>query len=593
MKEIIGQRLAKLRKLMRQRDLDAYLVPSADPHMSEYLPERWKRRQFMSGFDGSAGTLLVTGKWAGLWTDSRYFLQAEEQLAGTGIELMRQGEPGVPELEPWLRRHLPVGARLGLDGQVLSLAAWMKLRADCPGLKLVEVHPDLVERLWGRNLPGLPAAPVRTHPLKYAGESIRHKLERLRRWLQEKEALVFFTGALDEIAWLLNLRGADIEHNQFFLAYLMVDARRATLYTRPERLRPDARRQLRGLVELRPYEDVEQGLRRSVRPGGRIVADALTTNHRIAAILERQGAQLVLERSPLARWKAVKNQREIEGMRQAQIRESLCVTRLLYWLENESQRRSLYEADVVERMEQLRRQFRQYLGPSFSTIAAFGPNGAIVHYGVKGRGARLGKGLVLIDTGGQYLDGTSDLTRTVALGKPGAEERRAYTTVLRGLVAISRAVFRQGSDGYQLDILARAPLWSSFLHYGHGTGHGLGAALGVHEGPFILSLRKVLEPLEAGNVLSLEPGVYLPGRFGVRLENIALVTAAGSSAFGDFLAFETLTLCPFDRRLIDSSRLEPLEKQQIDSYHQKVLKTLGPELEARERTWLRDLCRPL
>ncbi len=591
----VKERLSYLRKLMRERRLDAYIVPSSDPHQSEYTPERWKRRQFMSGFDGSAGTLVVCSGYAGLWTDSRYFLQAEKQLAGTGIELQRLGEPGVAEPEDWLARELQAGARVGFDPQVVSFGYWQKLkeRLETAGMKCLETLPDLCETVWGRDLPPYPAAPVRPHPLKFAGESTRNKLARLRERLSLIQARATVVCALDEIAWLLNLRGGDIENNPFLLSYLVVEKNRARLFADEKKFPPPALKSLAGLVEVLPYRDINLGL--SSLGKSRVLLDPATSSRWVASRLQQVGAEMVLAPSAVAAWKACKNPVEIDGMRRAQLRESLNVVRLFAWLEKETKRRRVSEIEVVEKMEELRRRYPEYVGPSFDTIAGWGPNGAVVHYHVDKKDcARFRRrGLLLLDTGGQYLDGTSDLTRTVTLGKPVRAERRAYTAVLQGQLALTRSLFRAGADGYQLDVIARHRLWQAGMHYGHGTGHGLGAALSVHEGPFSVSARKVLVPLEPGNVLSIEPGVYLAGRFGVRLENIAAVVERKQNEFGIFFGFETLTFCPYDRRLIDTALLSPDERRQIDAYHRQVLRKLLPRLSAKEASWLRRACRPL
>ncbi len=590
-----ARRIELLRKLMRRKRLEAWVVPSADPHNSEYVAPRWQRRAFITGFDGSAGTAVIGADWAGLWTDSRYFLQAERQLAGSGIVLHRLGVKDVPDWPEYLAGRLAAGCRVGLNPEVVTERQWKKL-AEQFAKKKIKLVPsaDLVDAVWP-DRPEPPEEPVISHPLKWAGESTRSKLERLRKQLGRVGADAAVICALDEIAWLLNLRGSDIPCNPVFLSYLVVERRRAVLFTSQRRLSAAARRSLEGLVKVAGYGEVEKELARLGGRSARVWFDPAAANHRLVDLARRAGAGIVLLPGPVAEWKARKNAAELSGMRLAHLQEGQVLVRLWRWLEERLSRGRLSERDVVERIERLRAGQKGYRFPSFETIAAHGPNGAIVHYQVKPDTCRsFGRsGLLLVDTGAQYTHGTTDCTRTFALGRPTAEQKRLYTTVLKAHLALCSALFVEGTDGYQLDVIAREKMWRAGLHYGHGTGHGVGAALCVHEGPMSISMRKVLRPIEPGHVVSIEPGIYIEGKFGIRIENLAVVREKKNTPFGRFFGFEQLTLCPYQRELIDTSLLDADERNQVDSYHRQVFEQLAPGLEPAERNWLRQRCRPL
>ncbi|HUT99818.1 MAG TPA: aminopeptidase P family protein [Myxococcota bacterium] len=591
----VPERIESLRKLMSEHDLRAYIVPSADPHQSEYVARCFRRRSFLSGFTGSAGTLVVCADKAGLWTDSRYFVQASRQLEGSGIELFKMGEPAAPELEAWLAAEQGAGGRVGLDPRLFSLNSFEKLTRtlEPAGVEILEVDDNLADHVWGAERPAPPAGEIRVHPGDYAGEPSGAKIERLRALLAERAIAAHVVCALDEIAWLFNLRGADVSYNPVFIAYAVVEKVGVSLFVDEGKLSPAARRALGGYVTVKPYSEIEKALSGLGRTGARVWLDPATCSRWIESRLTGTGAELIRETGPLPAWKAKKNTAEITGFRAAHLREGEALTRLLAWLHESAA--GACEQDVVDKIEEIRTGFPEYIGPSFETIAACGPNGAIVHYGVTPESNRkLQPGeILLVDTGGQYTDGTTDATRTMALGSPSAEQRRAYTAVLKGHLLLSRSRFLAGADGYQLDVLARAPLWGAGLHYGHGTGHGVGAALCVHEGPFSVSMRKVLVPLEVGNVLSIEPGYYKEGAFGIRIENLALVSEREQTDSGTFLGFETLTLAPYERDLIEIDSLSLEDIEQINDYHQRVYEELASRLDDRIKTWLRKATRPL
>jgi Xaa-Pro aminopeptidase len=489
----------------------------------------------------------------------------------------------------------PGGGRLGLDPRLFSLNSFEKLTKalEQAGVEIVEVDDNLVDRVWGDERPAPPAGEIRVHPAGCAGEPSKAKIEKLRGLLFEHGAEAHVICALDEIAWLFNLRGADVSFNPVFIAYAVVEKEGVSLFVDEGKLSVAAREALGGSVALREYSEIEKALSDLGRAGRRVWIDPATCSRWIESRLAGAGAELLRESGPLPAWKAKKNAAEIAGFRAAHLREGESLVRLLFWLHESFNGRS--EQDVIDKVEEIRSGFPEYIGPSFETIAACGPNGAIVHYGVTPESNRkLQSGeILLVDTGGQYQDGTTDVTRTMVLGTPSAEQRRAYTAVLKGHLLLSRSRFLSGADGYQLDVLARAPLWAAGLHYGHGTGHGVGAALCVHEGPFSVSMRKVLVPLQAGNVLSIEPGYYKEDAFGIRIENLALVMEREQTDSGTFLGFETLTLAPYERDLIEIDGLSREDVEQINSYHQRVYQELASRLDEKTKAWLQEATRPL
>ena len=591
----ISERLQTLRVLMEKNELAAYVVPSADPHQSEYVASCWQRRPFISGFSGSAGDVAVILDGGGLWTDSRYFLQAEAQLEGSGLELFRVGNEEVPEMEDWLGAVLPQGALVGADPWVFSLATWegMANKLKAHGVELVAVDADLVEEVWGDDRPALPASTIQGHGLEFAGVSVEEKLLSLAAALDEAGADAYLMAALDEIAWFFNLRGADVDFNPVFIAYALITREGATLFTEASRLAPAARAGLPETVEVVPYGDVLdviEGL-----TGKRVWVDPAWVNRRLGVALGEAGALLGRRKGPVMAWKAAKNPAEVRGIREAHVRDGVAMARFLRWLEEAVPAGGQTELTVEEHLLSLRARGERYVGPSFSAIVGYAGHGAIVHYRATEESCASihPEGLLLVDSGGQYLDGTTDITRTMTMGPPTEQQRRAYTAVLRGHLRLGHTRFPAGTDGYQLDILARSALWEEALDYGHGTGHGVGAYLCVHEGPFSVSLRKNMTPLVPGNVLSNEPGFYETGGFGVRIENLILVVEDQENPYGRFLAFEPLTLCPYDRRLIEKTMLTAREIGWVDAYHGTVRDALSPHLEGEDLAWLQTATAPL
>ncbi|MBK8482096.1 MAG: aminopeptidase P family protein [Proteobacteria bacterium] len=591
---LTDQRLAALRALMRARGLEAYLVPSADPHQSEYVPACWQRRRWLTGFSGSAGDVVVTLKQAGLWTDGRYHEQAEQELGGSSVELWRQGQPGVPTLHQWLAKTLRPGQTLGADARVLAKRASDELATalGSAGARLALRAGHLVDALW-RDQPARPASPVVHHPLRFTGEPVPQKLLRLRARLRERRATAHVLGALDAIAWLFNLRATDVAHTPVAVAWAIVGERQAWLFCDPARLAVSAQRALSGAVELAPYDDFAPALRALASRRERVWIDPARAS--VWTLSKLRGCELVAERSPVALLQARKNPTELAGARQAQLRDGLALVRLLSWLGRVVGHRVVTELDVAETLARLRATSVYYRGESFAAIVAYAAHGSIVHYGATpASNATLApRGLLLLDSGGQYLDGTTDVTRTVLLGgRATALQREHYTRVLKGHIALASCAFPRGTAGRQLEALARQALWQVGLDYAHGTGHGVGSFLSVHEGPQSLSARCSGVALEPGQLLSIEPGYYKPGHYGIRLENLVEVVEDPAGRPG-FLAFQPLTLCPFDRRLIAPALLERAERRWLDGYHRGVRRALAPQLVPTDRAWLRAATAPL
>jgi len=593
----VSERLRELRRLMEAQGLSAYVVPSSDPHQSEYVAATWQRRGFISGFDGSAGTVAVTADKAGLWTDSRYFLQAEQQLAGTGVELFRMAVPGVPEMEEWLCGELMDGDKVGGDPNVFSIAAFEASQSGLSkkGIVLQAVEDDLVEQVWGEDRPAMPTGALRSHPQEYAGKSVDEKLSMVEAELARAGVDAHVLSALDELAWTFNLRGADVPFNPVFIGFAIIERARTLLFLDLNKAGREVMSALPKKVELRPYEAFDDALVELGRRGAGVWVDPATTSWHSEATLKEAGAKVTRRTGPIPAWKSVKNDLEIGCARACHERDGLAMAEFMAWLERAIVLGRESELTVGAKLEEFRSRHERFVGMSFGSIVGYGAHGAIVHYSASPESSvpvREGN-LLLVDSGAQYLDGTTDITRTVALGEPTAEQKRAYTAVLKGHLLLGRTWFPEGTNGYQLDVLARQPLWAEGLNYGHGTGHGVGAALCVHEGPFSVSLRRNMTPLAVGNILSNEPGFYKTDGFGIRIENLVLVVEKEVTPSGRFLGFDDLTLCPYDLNLVDRSLLSPADVRQINEYHARVLSTLAPHLEPLARLWLERACRPI
>lgn len=597
-KSIYRQRVEALRQQMKAEGIDAWMILTDDFHASEYVGDYFKCREYVSGFDGSAGTLAVTEKEACLWTDGRYFLQAADQLEDTGIELMKMGEPGVPTIDMWLKTVLANGGCLGYDGRTVSSSRAEALRELLAGSGATfREDLDLVGRIW-KDRPGLPEKEIWLLDSAYSGMERREKLDMVRENMKKEGADWQVIASLDDIGWLFNIRGGDIDFNPVPLAFAMIGKEETILYAAPSAAGPVVRAALEkdGAV-IRPYLQIFEDLK--ALSGVRVIMDLPTCSAALAKSLP-SSCTLLDRPSCTTAAKARKNPVEMENERKAHIRDGVAVTKLLFWLDQPEQkelisRGKLTELDVSEKLLSLRRQQPDFVEQSFAPIIAAGPHGAIIHYEpTEETNIPVQENtFLLMDTGGHYLQGTTDITRTVVIGSACQDMKKHYTAVLRGHLDLASAVFRSGTGGLQLDLLARAPLWEIGLDFNHGTGHGVGYLMNVHEGPQRIANRGNMVPFEEGMLTSDEPGIYLTGRYGIRIENLMLCTRAFETETGSFLHFETVTMVPYDRRAIDSSRLTEKEIVVLNSYHEKVYRLLSPFLTFEECSWLREATRPL
>lgn len=575
-------RLAELRRYLEKHGLKGVLVPSGDDHQSEYVPDCWARRAWLTGFTGSAGEAAATLEQAALWTDGRYWIQAEAELDPASWTLVRQGKRGESTIPEWFIANLHKGDRVGVDARVVSASRLRSLTAELgrAGLELIPLEVNPVDEAWdGR--PAMPREPVRQHPMRHAGRSCAEKLEDLRSAMRARGADAHLVTALDCVAWLFNLRGSDVACNPVFVAYAVVTEEGATLCTDTSRVTGEARATLDGVAALREYGEFAEVVRGL--GARRWWVDEEAASAWAAGLCA--GELVCAARSPVVDAKAVKNEAEIAGMRAAHLRDGATLTRFMRWIEAEADKGSATELGASRRLREMRAEDGLFVGESFETIAGYGPNGAIVHYRVDEQSSlKLGRdACFILDSGGQYEDGTTDVTRTLHFGEPDAQTRARFTRVLRAHIALATAQFPAGTKGIQLDAITRRPLWEARLDYAHGTGHGVGAALCVHERPPNLSPRKVAEDeLRAGMILSNEPGHYVDGSDGMRLENLELVreTAEG------WLGFECLTLAPIETKLVDASMLTDAERAWLNAYHARVREELAPLLDGEDRAYL-------
>lgn len=585
----ITARLEALREVMKREKLSAFIFPSTDEHNSEYVPYHWHQRQWISGFDGSAGTAVVTMSDAALWTDSRYFLAAEKQLAGTSYTLMRQKVEGTPTISQWLSKKLSIerNPMVGIDGKIVPYQEICDLKDELKkggGIGL-RTNFDPLDVIW-KDRPGKPLYPVEIQPEEFAGESAGEKIQRIRERLRTNNAEGIIISALDDVAWTLNLRGRDVEYTPVFLGYLIVTMRKATLFVNDKKLTPEVRSYLqREQVDIRPYEDVATALERY--GGYSIIASKDALSYWLFSKIK---AQIVDVPDMIARMKAVKNEAEIRGFRSAMLRDGVAMTKFLSWLLPAVKRGRETELSVSQRLLELRQRQEKFRDLSFATISGYGAAGAIVHYEPtkESDNTLRTEGLLLLDSGAQYQDGTTDITRTIALGEVSEEEKHVYTLVLKGHIALERLKFPKGATGTQLDAVARSDMWREGLNYLHGTGHGVGSFLSVHEGPHQIRMEYKPTPLQAGMTVTDEPGLYLAGRFGVRIENTLLIVPYKTTEFGDFLGFEPLTLCPIDLSPVDFSMLTIEERQWLNEYHKRVYTAISPYLDDKEKAWLQS-----
>ena len=571
MANCITERVNALRDYLRRNGLQAFIFPSTDPHQGEYVPEHWQTRQWISGFDGSAGTAVVTLSDAALWTDSRYFIAAAAQLKGTPFKLMKDGLPETPSIEEWLCKQLAKGDVVGIDGELLPLEGedgW----GSAFGKAGIQLRTDLdpAETLW-TDRPPIPKNKVEVQPLEFAGESAESKIERVRQALRKQKADCLVISQLDEIAWLLNMRGSDVHCNPVFVSYVLLTLDEVTLFIDSEKLDEETIKYLKNIeVKVKPYKDPSKS-----PLNGETFKKALP-------LREGLGGSLI------GSLKSIKNAAEIEGFRRAMVRDGVAMVKFLRWLESAISTGKETELSIDRKLTALRAEQPLYRGLSFDTIAAYGPHGAIVHYEATPESDVLlePKGLLLLDSGAQYQDGTTDITRTIALGPLTDEERLDYTLVLKGHIRLALSRFPDGISGTQIDALARYAMWQHGINYGHGTGHGVGAYLCVHEGPHQIRHTWKPAPLHAGMTVTNEPGIYRQGKHGVRIENTMLIVEDGETEFGKFLRLEPLTLCPIDLTPVIWDMMTPEEVAYLDAYHKKVYDELSPYLTEEERKTL-------
>ena len=587
---VINQRLASLREVMKREHLAAFIFPSTDAHQSEYVADHWLGRAWISGFNGSAGTAVVTMTSAALWTDSRYFLAAEEQLQGTEFQLMKLKIPGTPSIAEWLGKELAdvSSPEVGLDGWVNSYVSTSRLIADLrrEGGITVRTNFDPLKEIW-TDRPAIPENPIEIQPIEYAGEGVSSKIERIRKALRASHADGMLVSALDDIAWTLNLRGTDVHCNPVFVSYLLIASDKVSLFVDEVKVNAEIRTYLEtNGISIYKYNKVEEGLKEYSEYN--ILLDGNETSYYLWKTVRCQ--EIVSQTSPIPAMKAVKNEAEITGYRRAMVRDGVAMVKFLKWLVPAVEAGGQTEISIDKKLTSLRAEQDLFRDISFDTIAGYQAHGAIVHYEASPETDVLLKpeGLLLLDSGAQYQDGTTDITRTIALGPVTEEMKHIYTLVLKGHIQLELAKFPDGASGTQLDALARESMWREGLNFLHGTGHGVGSYLNVHEGPHQVRMEYIPAPLRAGMTLTDEPGLYLAGKFGVRIENTLLIKEYMETEFGKFLQMESLTLCPIDTAPIDVEMLLPEELAWLNAYHAEVYAKLAPYLDKEEQKWLEN-----
>ena len=586
----IPERIAALRKAMKKKNIDAYVIPSSDPHLSEYPADRWKAREWISGFDGSAGTVVVTADKAGLWTDSRYFLQADIQLRGTGIELYKMAIPSTPTIPNFLLRELKEGQTVGMDGDTYSVSDAFEMEGVLREKKIrLETSYDLVDEVWGGR-PAAPGNPLFEMPVELSGRSVHEKLDDINKRLHKEGADCLIIAALDEVAWTFNIRGTDVEYNPVVISYAFVSEKESVLFIDPRKITAEAAEHLkREGVVLADYKMICRYLSRLPETSV-VFLDPSKTNVSLYNALPK-GCRIVEGITPANHLKSIKNETEIKGFRNAVIKDGIALTRFYIWLEKAlAEGEKVTELSAAARLTALRAEQPQYIMDSFETICGYADHGAIVHYSaIPDSDVEIKPGsLLLMDSGAQYLDGTTDITRTIAIGEPTQKMKEDYTRVLKGTIGLADCKFPAGTKGVQIDILARKALWDAGINYLHGTGHGIGHCLNVHEGPQSIRMEHNPVTLEPGMVTSDEPAIYRTGEYGIRTENIVLVQEDSETEYGKFYSFDTLTLCYIDTRPIVVKMLSEGERLWLNKYHKKVYELLSPHLSEEEQAWLKE-----
>lgn len=586
MKQSIKERIHALRMTFRPNNIKAFIIPSADPHLSEYVAPYWMSREWISGFTGSAGTAVILMDKAGLWTDSRYFLQAEKELEGSGITLYKEMLPETPSITKFLCQNLKPGESVSIDGKMFSVQQVEQMKEDLAPYQLqVNLFGDPLKNIW-KDRPSMPDAPAFIYDVKYAGKSCGEKVAAIRTELKKKGIFALFLSSLDEIAWTLNLRGSDVHCNPVIVSYLLVTQDEVVYFISPEKITQEVNEYLQEQqVSLRKYDEAESFLNSFT--GENILIDPKKTNYAIYSAIN-PACKVVRGESPVTLLKAIRNEQEIAGIHHAMQRDGVALVKFLKWLEASVLSGKETELSVDRKLHEFRAAQPLYMGESFDTIAGYKEHGAIVHYSATGESdvTLQSKGFLLLDSGAQYLDGTTDITRTIALGELTEEEKTDYTLILKGHIALAMAKFPAGTRGAQLDVLARMPIWSHGMNFLHGTGHGVGHFLSVHEGPQSIRMNENPIVLQPGMVTSNEPGVYKAGSHGIRTENLTLVCKDKEGMFGEYFKFETITLCPICKKGIIKEMLTAEEVKWFNDYHQTVYKKLSPSLNEEEKKWL-------
>lgn len=596
---MIKQRIENIRDLMKEKNIYAYIVPSSDYHQSEYVGDYFKSREFMSGFTGSAGTLIISMDEAGLWTDGRYFIQAENELKDSGIKLFKMGEEGVPTIEEYLLEKLPKNSILGFDGRVMSVKEGQSLanKLAFKGIN-IEYKYDLVNDIWEDRC-SLPTEKAFLLGTEYSGESFSDKLSRIRAVMKEKKATTHILASLDDIAWLFNIRGRDVKSNPVVLSYAVISIDSVYLFIDKNKIGEDIRAELsKENVQIKGYEEVYEFIK-NIDENEVVLIDTSKVNYAIYNNIP-SNVQKIEERNPSILFKSIKNEIELKNIRNSHIKDGVAFTKFMYWLKNNIGKIDITEISATQKLEEFRREQDKFIEPSFSTIAAYKDHAAMMHYSAteESNYKLEPRDLFLVDSGGQYFDGTTDITRTIALGPIPENVRKDFTNVVRGMIRLSKAKFLYGCRGYNLDILARGPLWEEGVDYKCGTGHGIGFVLNVHEGPngFRWKVREDIDDsciLEEGMVTTNEPGVYVENSHGIRIENEIVVRKAEKNEYGQFMDFEVITFAPIDLDAIDESLILKDEKVYLNNYHKQVYDKISPYLNEEEKQWLKTYTREI
>jgi len=590
----VNMKISRLRELMKRENIDAYIVPSSDPHMSEYVPDHWKARQWISGFTGSAGTFVATMNESFLWTDGRYYIQAEKQLSGSEVKLCKMGAPGVPEYTQWLADNLESGSTVGFSAKTVSVTQFkeMEKKFSPKGIKIDKRH-DFIEELW-TDRPKVPDAKVFEHELKFAGLSAREKIGMVRESMKKEHSDYYLISSLDDIAWLFNIRGGDVEYIPVTIAYALISMDDACLFIDPVKVPEDVLSMLCGNgVTVLGYESVTERLK-ALEAGKSIAFDPDRTNCWLYDSIPSGCGKTETEEF-VTKLKSVKNKTELENFERCQVSDGIAMVKFLMWLENNVQSGQVTEITVAEKLKELRAQQPDNIGPSFSTIAAYRDHGAMMHYSAteESKYTLENRGLMVLDSGGQYLSGTTDITRTIVFDDVTEEEKYDFTMVLKAHISLASAKFLHGATGSNLDVLARKPLWEIGIDYKCGTGHGVGYCLSVHEGPQRFSPVPNKVKLEKDMVITIEPGIYKEGKYGIRIENMVLVAEDEKTESGQFMRFEPMTLCPISLKGIKSEMLTQQEKDWLNNYHRLVREKLSPYLDEEEIKWLSENTREI